>query len=481
MPAIRTREGYAPFRDFITWYRITGDPVQPNRRSSYSMAARVPRTTTSTPTSSSPAMAAQVIHYDQLGCGKSTLLPDKGVDFWTPRSFRDELNNLIDHLGHCASAYHVLGQSWGGMLGAEFGITRPAGLKSLTIANSPASMELWVSEANRLRSEMPEKIRSALDRHEKAGTVTDPEYAAATMAFYERHVCRVVPFPPEVKRSFDQIGRNPTVYNTMNGPNEFFVIGSSRPGVSSTRSTGHQRADAADLRAAMTRRRPRSYSLLPTTSQARAGSSSRRSSHLPHVEETRQMHEDRRGIPRRERLETNIRETSNEEMVAGRRRGPALAAPQRPAYAEYKAEHRGGTMRLVARSAGRHARPAHQLHAAILAALSADSMTVSSPSRRRTGADGFTIVPDLAEEIPAPDNRRQDLCVQDPQGHQVLRRPANSASRTSSPRFQRIFKVSSPTSGCFYRGDRRRRQMPRRARRPARLKAASSAMRRPGP
>jgi L-proline amide hydrolase len=162
------------------------------------------------------AQGRQVIHYDQLGCGKSTLLPDKGVDFWTPRLFVEELNSLIDHLG----------QSWGGMLAAEFGITRPQGLKSLTIANSPASMELWVKEANRLRSEMPAKTRDALDRHEKAGTITDPEYLAAAMAFYERHVCRVVPFPPEVKRSFDQIARNPTVYNTMNGPNEFFVVGS---------------------------------------------------------------------------------------------------------------------------------------------------------------------------------------------------------------------------------------------------------------
>jgi L-proline amide hydrolase len=87
-------------------------------------------------------------------------------------------------------------------------------------------MELWVSEANRLRGELPDKIRSALDLHEKAGTVTHPEYLAATMAFYERHVCRVAPFPPEVKRTFDQVARNPTVYNTMNGPNEFFVIGS---------------------------------------------------------------------------------------------------------------------------------------------------------------------------------------------------------------------------------------------------------------
>jgi L-proline amide hydrolase len=222
---IYTKEGYAPFRDYVTWYRVTGDPSSKkppvvllhggpgaahDYLDAYKLLARHGR---------------QVIHYDQLGCGKSTLLPDKGADFWTPQLFVAELNSLIDHLA-IRSAYHVLGQSWGGMLGAEFGITRPKGLKTLTIANSPASMELWVSEANRLRSEMPEKVRVALNRHEEAGTVTDPEYLAATMAFYERHVCRVVPFPPEVKRSFDQIGCNPTVYNTMNGPNEFFVIGS---------------------------------------------------------------------------------------------------------------------------------------------------------------------------------------------------------------------------------------------------------------
>lgn len=224
---IYSREGYAPFRDYVTWYRVTGDPKSKkppvvllhggpgaahDYLDRYKLLARDGR---------------RVIHYDQLGCGKSTLLPDKGADFWTPQLFVEELNSLIDFLG-IRSAYHVLGQSWGGMLGAEFGITRPKGLKSLIIANSPASMELWVSEANRLRAEMPEKIRSALDRHEKAGTLTDPEYLWAAQAFYERHVCRVVPFPPEVKRSFDQIARNPTVYNTMNGPNEFFVIGSLR-------------------------------------------------------------------------------------------------------------------------------------------------------------------------------------------------------------------------------------------------------------
>lgn len=43
--------------------------------------------------------------------------------------------------------------------------------------------------------------------------------------FYARHVCRVVPNPPEVRRTFEAMERESTVYNVMNGPNEFHVVG----------------------------------------------------------------------------------------------------------------------------------------------------------------------------------------------------------------------------------------------------------------
>jgi L-proline amide hydrolase len=46
--------------------------------------------------------------------------------------------------------------------------------------------------------------------------------------FYERHVCRVVPFPEFVTRTFAKIARNPQVYRTMNGPTEFHVVGTLR-------------------------------------------------------------------------------------------------------------------------------------------------------------------------------------------------------------------------------------------------------------
>ena len=224
MAGIKSVEGRAKFGAHETWYRVSGElasqkpPVfilhggpgaAHNYVDSYKLLSHGGRA---------------VIHYDQLGCGNSTLLPDKGGDFWTVQLFIDELNNLVDHLGQ-RNGFHVLGQSWGGMLGAEYGVTRPQGLKSLTIANSPASMALWTSEAMRQRREMPQDIQDKLNRHEAAGTTTDPEYQAATMWVYERHVCRVVPFPPEVTATFDQVARNPTVYNVMNGPNEFFVVG----------------------------------------------------------------------------------------------------------------------------------------------------------------------------------------------------------------------------------------------------------------
>ena len=37
----------------------------------------------------------------------------------------------------------------------------------------------------------------------------------------------VIHLPPQVL-TFEQVARNPTVYNVMNGPNEFFVVGSLR-------------------------------------------------------------------------------------------------------------------------------------------------------------------------------------------------------------------------------------------------------------
>lgn len=164
-----------------------------------------------------------VVLYDQVGCGQSQHLPRAPIEFWTPHLFKNELTALTEALG-IAARYHVIGQSWGGMLGLEHALTHPAGLQSLIVADSPASMPLWVQEANRLRALLPPEVEETLRRHEDAGTTDTAEYEAAVEVFYARHLCRV-PQPPSVQRSFAQIGEDPTVYHTMNGPSEFFCIG----------------------------------------------------------------------------------------------------------------------------------------------------------------------------------------------------------------------------------------------------------------
>ncbi|MFD1720970.1 proline iminopeptidase-family hydrolase [Amnibacterium endophyticum] len=215
-----------PFRDLSTWVQVTA-PEHP-----------VPGALPLVVLHGGPGMAHDyvrnlaaladetgrtVVHYDQVGCGRSSHRPDAPADFWTPQLFVDEFQNLVEALG--LERYHLLGQSWGGMLGAEIAVRRPAGLASLAICNSPASMPLWVAGANALRAQLPDEVRDALDRHEADGTVDDPEYLDATRVFYERHVCRVVPAPQDFVDTERQMEAEPTVYHTMNGVNEFFVTG----------------------------------------------------------------------------------------------------------------------------------------------------------------------------------------------------------------------------------------------------------------
>ncbi|MBW4023785.1 MAG: proline iminopeptidase-family hydrolase [Proteobacteria bacterium] len=168
-----------------------------------------------------------VVHYDQLGNGRSTHLRDRGADFWTVELFLGELDGLLNHLG-IAGNYDIVGQSWGGMLAAEHAVLQPDGLRRLVIANSPASMKTWVEEANRLRRDLPQDVQDTLARHEEAGTIDSEEYQKASGVFYEKHVCRIVPMPPEVARTFAAIAEDPTVYHTMNGPTEFHVIGTMK-------------------------------------------------------------------------------------------------------------------------------------------------------------------------------------------------------------------------------------------------------------
>ncbi|MFE3783613.1 proline iminopeptidase-family hydrolase, partial [Amycolatopsis sp. NPDC059090] len=165
-----------------------------------------------------------VVHYDQLGNGGSTHLPGRGAEFWTPRLFLAELDNLLRALD-LADDYVLFGQSWGGMLAARHAADRPSGLRGLVVANSPASYPLWLREMKVLRDRLPPGADATLREHEAAGTTDSDEYLEAMMVFYDRHVCRVKPWPRDFVASMLEIQNDPTVYGTMNGPSEFHVTG----------------------------------------------------------------------------------------------------------------------------------------------------------------------------------------------------------------------------------------------------------------
>jgi L-proline amide hydrolase len=166
-----------------------------------------------------------VVLYDQLGNGRSDHLREAPPEFWTVELFKRELTCLLEALG-IADRYLLLGQSWGGMLALEHALERPSGLLGMVLADSPASMPLWVEEANRLRTALPPDVQAVLSAHERAGTTESPEYVRAVDAFNRLYVCRLDPWPEPLQRAFALIVEDPTVYGTMIGPSEFHVTGS---------------------------------------------------------------------------------------------------------------------------------------------------------------------------------------------------------------------------------------------------------------
>jgi proline iminopeptidase len=160
-----------------------------------------------------------VVFYDQLGCGRSDRPDD--LSLWTTERHVEELALVRRALG--LRSVHILGQSWGSMLATDYALTRPAGVESIVMASPCISIPRWVADAARLKAALPAELIATIDSHEERGFTTCPEYMAAMLVYYKRHVCRLDPWPVEVERAFHNYG--PVVYETMWGPSEFTVTG----------------------------------------------------------------------------------------------------------------------------------------------------------------------------------------------------------------------------------------------------------------
>ena len=222
MPTFPTTEGFIPFRSYRTWYRIVGNGEEPGKfpllvlhggpGASHDYLE---------PLEAMANTGRRVIFYDQLGGGASSHPHDPSL--WSIELFVEELGTVRKALS--LDRLHLLGQSWGGVLGMEYTLTQPDGLVSLTVADSPASMAQWVSEINHLRAQLPPEVQQTLLHHEHNGTTTSAEYRDAIQVFYQRHFCRLASWPACVTRTFEKLAQDPEVYHTLYGPGQFQVTG----------------------------------------------------------------------------------------------------------------------------------------------------------------------------------------------------------------------------------------------------------------
>ena len=222
MQTFPTTEGFIPFHGYQTWYCIVGNGEEPGKLPLLVLHGG-PGVSHDylEPLEAMTNTGRRVIFYDQLGGGNSD--HPHNPSLWTVELFVEELGAVRKALA--LERLHLLGQSWGGMLGMEYALTQPGGLVSLTVSDSPASMIQWGSELNRLRAQLPPEVQHTLLHHEQQGTTDSEEYQDAMLVFYHRHVCRVDPWPDCVTRTFEKLAQDPEVYNTMWGPSEFHITG----------------------------------------------------------------------------------------------------------------------------------------------------------------------------------------------------------------------------------------------------------------
>lgn len=181
---MKIEEGYMPFREFQTYYRIVGERTPgkapllllhggPGSSHNYfELLDDYAKT------------GRQLIMYDQVGCGKSSLPEDPTV--YVKETWAEELSAIRSYLG--LDEVHMLGQSWGGMLEMYY-LTQVSqvGIKSVMIDSSPSSISLWTREQHRLIKYLSPEDQAAIAEAERTGDFTGYQYLAANERYMAKY------------------------------------------------------------------------------------------------------------------------------------------------------------------------------------------------------------------------------------------------------------------------------------------------------
>lgn len=164
----------------------------------------------------------RVVFFDEFGCGKSEL--PKNVALLTIEYGVEEVEGVRRALD--LGKVHLIGSSYGGLLAIAYALKYQKNLKSMVTIGGLHSVPLATAEMGRMKSQLPPDVVATLEKYEALGEYENPEYLKAVEVFYKKHLCRLEPWPKELVYSLEHISK--PVYHTMNGPNEFTIVGNIR-------------------------------------------------------------------------------------------------------------------------------------------------------------------------------------------------------------------------------------------------------------
>lgn len=219
---MKITEGYMPYLEYKTYYRIVGE-CEGNKKplvlvhggpgSTHNYFEVLDRL--------AEEDGRAIVMYDQLGCGLSAT-PSR-PDLWHAKTWIEELIQLRKHLG--LDEIHLLGQSWGGMLAIQYACEyKPEGIKSYILSSTLPSAKLWEKEQRRRIKYLPQEMQDAIAKAEATGDYSSEEYKVAEAEFMRRHCAgEVTEDSPECLRRPKIAGTES--YITAWGPNEFTPTG----------------------------------------------------------------------------------------------------------------------------------------------------------------------------------------------------------------------------------------------------------------
>lgn len=159
-----------------------------------------------------------VIRYDQLGGGKSDRNSDTTT--FTIDHFVRELDSLRASLGY--DKVHVVGHSWGTILGLEYYKAHPEHVASLTLASAALDIPAWQQNVERLVKTLSDSAQKAIALREADGNFAAPDYQHALEEFYGKYVW-LHPVAADLDSTFQTV--NEEIYHYMQGPSEFTITG----------------------------------------------------------------------------------------------------------------------------------------------------------------------------------------------------------------------------------------------------------------